>query len=256
MGSVRSTTNDTGAIEDRYEYDAFGKPYKGDFNSGMSLGYTGKPYDVATGLYNYGYRDYKPEVARFTTVDPIRDGNNWFSYVNNDPVNWLDRWGLEATVTYDPKTGKVTINVPITYTGPGATPEVTDKFNKGIEQHWSGTFGGYTVTTTVTSPNGSQTTNTINVPEGDGRATTTGGNSGTWQAERPGWTAAHEAGHLMGISDKYNYETGKAHDGWEGNIMAEHGGKVEEKNIADVLSANGASKTTGNEPNNSSGKGK
>jgi hypothetical protein len=34
-------------------------------------------------------------VARFTTVDPIRDGNNWFAYVNNDPVNWIDPWGLK-----------------------------------------------------------------------------------------------------------------------------------------------------------------
>jgi RHS repeat-associated protein len=61
----------------------------------MNLGYTGKPYDMATGLYNYGYRDYKPEAARFTTLDPIRDGANWFAYVNNDPVNWVDPWGLE-----------------------------------------------------------------------------------------------------------------------------------------------------------------
>jgi RHS repeat-associated protein len=63
-------------------------------NSGMNLGYTGKPYDTATGMYNYGYRDYQPEVARFTTVDPIRDGANWFAYVNNDPVNYVDLWGL------------------------------------------------------------------------------------------------------------------------------------------------------------------
>jgi RHS repeat-associated protein len=47
-------------VEDRYEYDAFGKPYKGELNEGMNLGYTGKPYDTATGMYNYGYRDYKP----------------------------------------------------------------------------------------------------------------------------------------------------------------------------------------------------
>jgi hypothetical protein len=33
-------------------------------------------------------------MARFTTVDPIRDGNNWFAYVNNDPVNYVDLWGL------------------------------------------------------------------------------------------------------------------------------------------------------------------
>jgi hypothetical protein len=30
MGSVRSVTVDTGTLEDRYEYDAFGQPYKGD----------------------------------------------------------------------------------------------------------------------------------------------------------------------------------------------------------------------------------
>jgi len=53
-----------------------------------------KPYNISTGLYNYGFRDYKPTAARFTTVDPIRDGNNWFAYVNNDPVNYIDLWGL------------------------------------------------------------------------------------------------------------------------------------------------------------------
>jgi RHS repeat-associated protein len=98
MGSIRSTTNEYGVLEDRYEYDAFGKPYKGDLTSGMNLGYTGKPYDTATGLYNYGYRDYQPEAARFTTVDPVRDGANWFAYVNNDPVNWVDPWGLAGNV--------------------------------------------------------------------------------------------------------------------------------------------------------------
>jgi RHS repeat-associated protein len=103
LGSVRSTTNEYGSLEDRYEYDAFGKPYQGDLTTGMNLGYTGKPYDTATGLYNYGYRDYRPEAARFTTVDPIRDGANWFAYVNNDPVNWVDLWGLSAS---DPKNDK------------------------------------------------------------------------------------------------------------------------------------------------------
>jgi RHS repeat-associated protein len=98
LGSVKTATTDMGAVEDRYEYDAFGTAYQGDMSGGMNLGYTGKPYDKATGLYNYGYRDYKPQVARFTTADPIRNGNNWFAYVNNDPVNYIDLWGLETTV--------------------------------------------------------------------------------------------------------------------------------------------------------------
>jgi RHS repeat-associated protein len=97
LGSVRSVSGDYGTLEERYEYDAFGKPHTGDLEHGMSLGYTGKPYDAATGLYNYGYRDYQPVTARFTTEDLIRDGSNWFAYVNNDPVNWRDPWGLSQS---------------------------------------------------------------------------------------------------------------------------------------------------------------
>ena len=53
--------------------------------------------ETATGLYNYGYRDYKPDVVRFTTVDPIRDGTNWFVYCDGDSVNFVDLWGLSAS---------------------------------------------------------------------------------------------------------------------------------------------------------------
>ncbi|MCR4939958.1 MAG: DUF6531 domain-containing protein [Treponemataceae bacterium] len=57
--------------------------------------YAGKPYDPVTGLYDYGFRDYSPALARFTTKDPIRDGLNWYAYCNNDPVNFVDMWGLK-----------------------------------------------------------------------------------------------------------------------------------------------------------------
>jgi hypothetical protein len=43
LGSVRGISNEWGQLEEHYEYDAFGKPYKGDLDSGMNLGYTGKP---------------------------------------------------------------------------------------------------------------------------------------------------------------------------------------------------------------------
>jgi RHS repeat-associated protein len=93
----------------------FEKPYAGELNKGMNLGYTGKPYDTVTGLYNYGYRDYSPEVARFTTVDPIRDGANWFAYVNNDPVNWVDLWGLMPLTQDEIDTHANASNSPVDY---------------------------------------------------------------------------------------------------------------------------------------------
>ena len=46
-------------------------------------------------MSDYGFRDYSPTHARFITEDPIRDGENWFSYTGNNPVNWIDPWGLE-----------------------------------------------------------------------------------------------------------------------------------------------------------------
>jgi RHS repeat-associated protein len=104
----------------------------------MNLGYTGKPYDTATGLYNYGYRDYKPELARFTTVDPIRDGSNWFAYVNNDPVNFVDLWGLDANepkiTTWDGKTDtKQYGSIEQVYLSP-VGPE-----QNGVKMAWAGT---------------------------------------------------------------------------------------------------------------------
>ena len=101
IGSVRSATHDDGLNANYYDYDVFGKPF-GETND---YGYVGKPYDPVTGLSNYGYRDYSPKTARFTTVDPIRDGHNWYAYCSNDPVNFVDLWGLSA----EDKVGKQAI---------------------------------------------------------------------------------------------------------------------------------------------------
>ena len=64
-------------------YDIFGSPYQksGSFlaTGSLNFGYLGKPYNADTELYDYGFRDYSPEIARFTSVDPIRDGRNWFA---------------------------------------------------------------------------------------------------------------------------------------------------------------------------------
>ena len=97
FGSVSTVSDNSGYQLDSYTYDAFGSLVQGDLTGITDLGYLGKQNDPTSRLYNYGYRDYASQSARFTTVDPIRDGANWFAYVNNDPVNFIDLLGLEQT---------------------------------------------------------------------------------------------------------------------------------------------------------------
>jgi hypothetical protein len=51
----------------------------------------------------------KEEVIR--EGEAFRDGNNWFAYVNNDPVNLIDPWRLEDQVYTN--SSNVTTLVPI-----------------------------------------------------------------------------------------------------------------------------------------------
>ncbi len=94
LGSVRSSTDISGGQKISYSYDAFGALTQGSFTTDSDFGYLGKQHDPTASLYNYGYRDYSPQTSRFTTQDPIRDGENWFAYCNGDPVNFVDLWGL------------------------------------------------------------------------------------------------------------------------------------------------------------------
>jgi hypothetical protein len=62
-------------------------------------------------MYNYGYRDYRAELGRFTTEDPVRDGVNWFAYTNSDPVNWIDPDGTIINAVFGAAAGFVSAAV-------------------------------------------------------------------------------------------------------------------------------------------------
>ena len=69
-----------------YSTSAIGNPYL----------FTGRRWDGAAQLYYYRFRDYAPLIGRFCQPDPLGyiDGMNLYAYVNNNPLNWTDPWGL------------------------------------------------------------------------------------------------------------------------------------------------------------------
>ena len=56
-----------------------------------------KEFSDETNLCNFGFRFYNTFVARFMEEDPVRDGINWYTYANDDPVNLTDKQGLVVT---------------------------------------------------------------------------------------------------------------------------------------------------------------
>ncbi|WP_223543516.1 RHS repeat domain-containing protein [Pseudomonas sp. GL-B-12] len=62
-----------------------------------TIRYSGKERD-ATGLYYYGYRYYAPWLQRWIGPDPAgeMEGPNRYAMVGNNPINFVDRFGLNG----------------------------------------------------------------------------------------------------------------------------------------------------------------
>jgi RHS repeat-associated protein len=95
LGSVIALSDENGVVMTTYAYDPFGNVVVSGEASDNPFQYTGREND-GTGLYYYRFRYYSPELQRFISEDPIGflGGVNYYSYVGNDPVNWVDPWGL------------------------------------------------------------------------------------------------------------------------------------------------------------------
>ena len=77
-------------------YDSFGRATIDVETIVNNIRFPGQYFDGETGLHYNWHRYYDPETGRYISADPIglRGGINLYAYVQNDPVNAVDPWGL------------------------------------------------------------------------------------------------------------------------------------------------------------------
>ncbi len=99
QGSVHKALNGFGKLVMSANYNTDGLHFTNlgtkETKLGFDIFYNGKEFNSSEGYYYYGFRNYDPLAARFTTSDPALDGLNWYAYCGSDPVNHIDVLGLE-----------------------------------------------------------------------------------------------------------------------------------------------------------------
>ncbi len=101
QGSVTHLTDSTGAVIEKYSYDAFGKTTTttmtgASYNNRFK--FTGRELLPVFSVYEYRARIYHPGLGRFMSEDPkgFDAGDyNLFRYCGNDPVDRTDPMGLD-----------------------------------------------------------------------------------------------------------------------------------------------------------------
>jgi len=109
LGSVMCLTDSDGDIEERYEYDAYGKPTIRDASGNVLTEsvvnnyymFTGRRWDFRTKLYHYRARAYNPETGRFLQRDPVNSQINLYQYVFNNPCIAVDPFGEKGKLVID-----------------------------------------------------------------------------------------------------------------------------------------------------------
>lgn len=98
LGNIREVLTSAGVVAARYDYT----PYQGPVQVGAA---TVVPTFLTIGRYYHHagsslelakYRAYDPAQGRWMSEDPLEEygGQNLYEYVDNDPIEWIDRLGL------------------------------------------------------------------------------------------------------------------------------------------------------------------
>ncbi len=108
LGSIVALTDSGKNLVQRYNYESFGLPMTLDPNFEQPYAFTGREWDREIGLYYYRARYNDPMEGRFISKDPIGFAGgdvNLYGYVQNNPVNYIDSYGLFEIYGYQNRGG-------------------------------------------------------------------------------------------------------------------------------------------------------
>jgi len=98
VGTPRVVVDSSGTVVKEIDRDAYGAVRSdSDPDFTLHVGFAGGIPDPETGLVRFGMRDYDPETGRWLARDPmllVSGQFNFYSYIENDPVNAVDPTGL------------------------------------------------------------------------------------------------------------------------------------------------------------------
>ena len=109
LGSVEALADSKGNVVERYRYGSFGQITVMDSAftvlstaPKIPFTYTGREWEPEVGMYFYRARYMDPRLGRFISQDPLAFSAgdiNIYAYVLNAPINYVDPYGLDVTVT-------------------------------------------------------------------------------------------------------------------------------------------------------------
>jgi RHS repeat-associated protein len=97
LGSIRSLCDSTGTSQAEYSYDLFGQTSVVLESVSSDFQFAGYYKHRRSGLNLTLYRAFKADTGSWLSRDPIENINPYY-YANNNPVGYVDRLGLMASM--------------------------------------------------------------------------------------------------------------------------------------------------------------